>query len=176
VTTPASISVLGLGNVLLGDDGVGPFVVELLRAAYELPVHVSVIDVGTPGLGLPAYLSESDAVVLVDAVSASGEPGELRFYRRDDLVRLPLKPRVSPHDPAVQDACCLVDLAGTAPRDLLLVGIIPAQQTLGAGLSEPVRRACEPAMAAVLQELARLGAPATPRATAAHPNLWWTSD
>jgi hydrogenase maturation protease len=169
------IAVFGLGNVLLGDDAVGPFVVELLRARYDLPENVSAADLGTPGLGLPVYLSEADAVVLVDAVSASGEPGELRLYRRSDLHRIPPKPRVSPHDPAVQEALGLVDLAGNGPRELLLIGVIPERSTLGAGLSERVRRACEPAIEAVLCELARLGAPATPRRAALRPNIWWAA-
>jgi len=171
--TPLRIAVFGLGNVLLGDDAVGPFIVELLRAGYELPANVSVADLGTPGLGLPAYLSEADAVVLVDAVAARGEPGEVRLYRRADLHRVPPKPRVSPHDPAVQEALALVEFAGGGPRDLLLVGIIPEHATLGAGLSERVRGACQPAIEAVLRELTRLGAPATPRAVAQAPNIWW---
>lgn len=176
MTPPRTVAVLGLGNVLLGDDAVGPFVIELLRAGYELPDNVSVIDLGTPGLGLPAYLSEADAVVLVDAVAATGEPGEVRLYRREDVGEIPLKPRVSPHDPAVQEALCLVDLAGNGPRELLLVGIIPEHATLGAGLSERVRRACAPALDAVLHELARLGVPATARRAAHQPNIWWAAD
>lgn len=176
MTTTPTIAVFGLGNVLLGDDAVGPFVIELLRATYEVPDNVTLVDLGTPGLGLPAYLSESDAVILIDAVSASGAPGELRLYRRDDLDRVPLQPRVSPHDPAVQEALWLTDLAGSSPRDLLLVGVIPERSMLGAGLSERVRRACAAAVAAVVAELARLGAPATPRRAARQPNIWWVLD
>jgi len=175
VTTPTTVAVLGLGNVLLGDDGVGPFVIEMLRAGYALPDSVSVTDVGTPGLGLPAYLSESDAVILVDAVCASGEPGELRLYRRQEIDDVPLKPRVSPHDPAVQEALFLVDLAGCGPGELLLVGIIPEQTAVGAGLSKPVRRACQPAIDAVLRELVRLGVPAVPRRAMDAPHIWWAS-
>lgn len=173
MTAPPTIAVFGLGNVLLGDDAVGPFVVELLRARYELPENVLVADLGTPGIGLPVYLSEADAVVLVDAIAAAGEPGELRLYRRADLDRVPPKPRVSPHDPAVQEALWLADLAGSGPRDLLLVGIIPERATLGAGLSARVRHACEPAIEAVLRELVRLGVAVTPRPAAPPPDLWW---
>jgi len=173
VTTPATIAVLGLGNVLLGDDGVGPYVVEQLRARYELPDNVTVADLGTPGLGLTAHLSQAEAVILVDAVAAKGEAGELRFYGRDDLNRLPLNPRVSPHDPAVQDAFWLMDLTGDAPREVLVVGVIPERLTLGAGLSDRVRCACEPAIEAILGELARLGACAAPRARPGVPDLWW---
>ncbi len=175
--TPArTVAVLGLGNVLLGDDGIGPFVIEMLRAGHELPDNVSIADLGTPGLGLPAYLSESDAVILIDAVAAAGVPGEVRLYRREDIDDVPRKPRVSPHDPAVQEALFLVDLAGRGPRDLLLIGIIPEQTTVGARMSESVRRACRPAIDAVLRELARLGVAAVPRRVAEVPDIWWAAN
>ena len=171
---PARIAVLGLGNVLLSDDGFGPFVVESLRAGYELGDNVTVTDLGTPGLGLPAYLSDVDAVVLVDAVAATGEPGELRVYRRGDIDRVPPKPRVSPHDPALQEALWLVDLSGNGPSEVCLIGVIPERTTLGTTLSEPVRRACEPALAAVIDELGRLGAAVAGRKDASPPTVWWT--
>ena len=176
MTAPATISVLGLGNVLLGDDGFGPYMVELLCSQYQLPENVTAIDVGTPGLYLSEHLSASEAVIVIDAVSAAGEPGELRFYRREDLDRLPLLPRVSPHDPALPDALWRLDLTGTTPREFLLVGAIPERLTLGTGLSERVRGACAAAMGAVLQELARLGAPARERETMQPSNVWWAGD
>lgn len=88
-----SIAVLGLGNVLLGDDAFGPTVVELLRARYEFAAEppVTLLDVGTPGLTLPAHLAGHDAVILVDSVADAGAAGEVRLYRRADLDRLPPK-------------------------------------------------------------------------------------
>ena len=60
-----TLAVIGLGNVLLGDDGFGPFVVELLRRRYGFPPAVELLDLGTPGLGLVTYVHGHDAVVIV---------------------------------------------------------------------------------------------------------------
>ena len=177
MTIPDSIAVLGLGNVLLGDDGFGPSVIELLRARYEFAAaagapRVELLDVGTPGLGLPAHLCH-DAVILVDTVAAAAEPGALGLYRRADLDSLPAKPRVSPHDPAVQEALWLVDLDGRGPRELLLVGVVPEHVRLGEPMSPRVRAAFPAAIAAVVEELARLGAVVRARPDGESPRLWW---
>ncbi len=169
----APIAVIGIGSVLLGDDGVGPFVVELLRAGWEFPEDVALIDAGTPGLDLVAQFQGHEVVIIVDAVAASGEPGELRLYGDADLRRMPMSPRVSPHDPAVQEALWIADLGGSAPREVLLLGIIPATTEVGTELSEPVRQAARAAAEAVVAELAGRGAFAVERSEPRAPNTWW---
>jgi hydrogenase maturation protease len=92
----ARIRVLGLGNVLMGDDAVGPWVIEALLAGWEFPVGVSVVDVGTPGLDLTPYLAEADSVILVDTVKSDAPPGTIHVYPRETLFRMAPKPRMSP--------------------------------------------------------------------------------
>src|SRR5215471_15748369 len=75
----------GIGSVLLGDDGVGPYVVRLLEANYCFDESVTVVDLGTPGLDLVAHLSGVDAVVLVDSVKNDAAPGSITLYRREDI-------------------------------------------------------------------------------------------
>ena len=67
--------IIGLGNVLLGDDGFGPLAVELFRCQYECGSNVEVLDLGTPGLDLAPYLYGTDLVVIADAVHAEEKPG-----------------------------------------------------------------------------------------------------
>ena len=86
------IRVLGLGNVLMGDDGFGPAVIHALGSEWELP-DVEVHDVGTPGLDLVPFLSGAECVVLVDTVRADGPPGHVRRY---DL------PAILSHAPAAR--------------------------------------------------------------------------
>jgi hydrogenase maturation protease len=88
----------------MGDDGIGPFVLKILESRYEFPSNVVLHDLGTPGLGIASFFSDYDAVILIDAVSAKGQPGELRQYRKEQLVRVPIPQRVSPHDPALVEA------------------------------------------------------------------------
>ena len=68
---------LGLGNILLMDEGLGVRAVERLAAAYDLPENVEILDGGTLGLDLLPRLDGVDALLLVDAVKAGGPPGTL---------------------------------------------------------------------------------------------------
>ena len=170
---PGSVAVIGLGNVLLGDDGFGPSVVALLRAGWQFPDAVELVDAGTPGLHLIASVYGRDALVLIDAVSGPGAPGAIHCYRREELERLPILPRVSPHDPAVLEALAMAELAGRAPQSVLVVGAVPASLEMGAPLSTPVRAACALAAEVVVAELTRLGVAPRRRRTPAAPEGWW---
>ncbi len=167
------VVVVGMGNVLMGDDGLGPHAVRLLEARYLFPPEVSVLDVGTPGLDLVPYVADTEALVVVDTVRATGAPGEVRLYRRDQILRHPPQPRVSPHDPGLKETLLSLEFAERGPREVLLVGVIPEGTAQGAPMSDTVRRALPAVMAAVLAELARLGCPASPRPEPLEPDLWW---
>lgn len=167
------IRILGLGNVLMGDDGLGPYAIEVLKAGYEFPEHVSVIDVGTPGLDLTPFLSGADEIILVDTVKSDGAPGELRLYRREQILRYAPMPRLSPHDPGIKEALISLDLAGQAPKEVFIVGVIPGSAKMGPGLTDPVRRAVPGVLAEVFRELIRHGITPTPRASVEEPNTWW---
>ena len=84
------VRVLGIGNVLMSDDGFGPFVVRTLEAAYECPPDVELVDVGTPGLDLTPFLMDTESVIFVDTVTSRGARG-IRVTRRDDILRIRLK-------------------------------------------------------------------------------------
>jgi hydrogenase maturation protease len=167
------IRVLGLGNVLMGDDGFGPFVVEALRVAYDFPAGVSVIDLGTPGLDLAPYLIGADAVIVIDSVRSDGPPGALRTYSRDALLTHAPAPRLGPHDPGFTQTLLTLDFAGLGPREVTLVGVIPHTTAPCARLSPPVRASIAGAVRAVVAELESLGAPPFPRAEAEPLAPWW---
>jgi len=169
----ARVAVIGLGNVLLGDDGFGPTLVELLRSGWDLGDDVVVIDAGTPSLELAGYLDGHERVILVDTVAAEGEPGELRTYRGEQLAALPMKPRVSPHDAAVQEALAIVDLAGNGPCEVTLVGVIPASTEKGTGIGAEVAATMEGAIDLVVTELRRGGVEAARRAQPRRCEAWW---
>lgn len=167
------VVVLGMGNVLMGDDGVGPHAVRVLEAKYAFPESVTVLDVGTPGLDLVPYVTDAEALVVVDTVRSSGAPGEVRLYRRDEILRHPPQPRVSPHDPGLKETLLSLEFAGRGPADVLLVGVIPEGTAQGAPMSAAVRAALPAVEAEVLRELMRLGCPASPRPEPLLPDLWW---
>jgi hydrogenase maturation protease len=167
------IAVLGLGNVLQGDDALGPYLVEVLSATYEFPPGVSVIDAGTPGLDLTPYIAGLDALIVVDAVRASGDPGELRAYRRAELLETPPPQRLSPHDPGLKACLLTLELVGQSPPEVLLVGLIPDAMATSTGLSAPVRDGLPAVEAAVIAELGRLGVTVRRREPPGTPDLWW---
>lgn len=165
--------VMGLGNVLMGDDGFGPFVVKVLESRYDFPGEVSLLDAGTPGLDLVPFLTGPEAVVIVDTVKAEAPPGTLKRYGREAILRHLPEARLSPHDPSLKEVLLTLDFAGKGPREVTLVGTVPASVAAGPGLSAPVRAAVEAAVEAVRVELERLGVPARPKAEPGDPDLWW---
>jgi hydrogenase maturation protease len=173
MTGPRSIGVVGLGNVLMGDDAFGPWVVQVLLAEHVFADGVAVNDLGTPGLDLVPWVTNLEALILVDTVRADAPPGTIRLYRRDEILRHPPQARLTPHDPGVKEALLTAEFAGQAPGEVLLVGAVPGQTEMGVGLSPAVRAAVGPAALEVLRELERLGRPATPRDTPMTPQVWW---
>lgn len=169
----SSIRVLGLGNVLMSDDGFGPYVVRVLEAFYELPDQVQVIDAGTPGLDLTPYLLDADVVILVDTVSTRGTPGDIHSYQLQDILKNPPQPRLSPHDPGIKEALLTVAAAGAGPRQVLLLGVVPEWVATGVKLSRPVRSAIAPVVGLIVTELERLGCAPLLRAVPRHPDTWW---
>lgn len=167
------VALVGLGNVLMGDDGFGPYVIETLRAGWDFDPAVAVEDLGTPGLDLAPYVNGLDALLLVDTVHAAGLPGELKLYRGAQMFQHAPPPRLSPHDPGLHEALLIARFAGQAPAELLLVGAIPLHTRTGPGLSPALRAAVPAAVEAVLAELQRLGLPALPKPHPEPVRAWW---
>jgi hydrogenase maturation protease len=167
------VSVIGIGNVLAGDDAVGPTVARVLDARYELPPGVEAIDAGTPGHELAALLAGLDAAVLVDAVRAKGPAGTVRTLDPESLLERRAPVPLSPHEPNVREALLAAKLAGAMPRFVRLVGIVPEHTGVGIGLSDPVRASIPAAVDAVAQELEAIGVPLHPRTPPRDPDLWW---
>jgi hydrogenase maturation protease len=170
------IRVLGLGNVLMSDDGFGPFVVRVLEATYECPPDVEFIDVGTPGLDLTPFLLATRAVIFVDTVTSRGVPGEIRLYDRDAILKVPPQARTGGHDPALKEALLTVEAAGNGPAQVTLVGAIPEWIATGVVLSPRLQAAVGPAVLAVVDALDALGVRPTRRVHPQVPHVWWATE
>jgi hydrogenase maturation protease len=134
----AKTLVLGLGNILLGDEGVGVRVVERLRARYELPEGIQVMDGGTLGLDLLPYLKGTSRLLVVDAVQAGKAPGTLlRLEGKEIPILLDLS-KVSPHQDGLQDLLAAAALTGCLPEDVVLCGVQIDSLRVGLELSPPV--------------------------------------
>ena len=148
-------AIYGIGNILLGDDGIGPAVVAWLSSNANLPDHITVEDLGTPSLDLPNYLVGYERVIFIDAVAAPAPPGTIRLYSREEIVASPPGIRISPHEPTINDALIVLDFAGGAPKDVLLVGVVPQTLDGGMTLSPAVADAVPRAAAVVMNEVAK---------------------
>lgn len=168
-----NIRVLGLGNVLMSDDGFGPYVVRVIDAFYDVGDNVQVIDAGRPGLDLAPYLLGSDVVVLIDTLTTGGTPGEIHTYDLDDILAHSSEPLLSPHDPGIRGALLRVGRARSGPSHVLLVGVVPEWEATGVHLSPALREAVAPAIGLILSELERHGAAPSPRAVPRTPDTWW---
>ena len=148
--------VLGLGNVLLEDDGAGAAAVSLLLDRYECPDGARVLDGGTLGLSLLPYLESADAVILVDAVRADAAPGTILRLEGDDVAPA-VATRLSVHQIGVVDLLDGARWLDRLPRTLVLVGIVPQSMELGVRLSDPVQRSLDALIARVVDEARGLG-------------------
>jgi hydrogenase maturation protease len=143
-------AIYGIGNLLLGDDGVGPAVVAHLAAGGLLPPDVTLEDLGTPSLDLPGYLADYDVVIFIDAVAADGPPGSVHVYSREEILAAPIGIRISPHELTINDAMIVLDFAEQAPEEVFLVGIVPETLEGGICLSPAVAAAVPRAAEVVL--------------------------
>jgi hydrogenase maturation protease len=170
----ADVVVIGLGNVLVGDDGFGPFVAQTIDAGWEMADGVAVFDLGTPGFDLGPHIAGIDTLIVIDTVSRTdAEPGTVHSFGKAELLARGPTPRTNPHQPSLVDTLFFLELQDMAPREVLLVGVVPERYDTGAPLSEPVRRAVPKAVARVRAERERLGRPAVPRAAPRTPDIWW---
>ena len=157
-STTADLLVLGLGNVLLGDDGVGPVAIAHLRSAYDIPDGVRCLDGGTLGLSLLPYLEDARTVILVDAVLEEEPPGTLvRLVGAD--VGPAVETRLSPHQVGVADLLQGARWHDREPARLVLFGIVPQSIELGVGLSRAVLDAMPDLIDLVRSEAAACGHP-----------------
>jgi hydrogenase maturation protease len=164
--------VLGLGNILLGDEGIGVWVVESLGREFGFPPEVATLEGGTLGLDLLPRLDGVERLLLVDAVKLGREPGEI-VRLEGDAVPAALDVKISPHQVGVQDLLAAARLMGREPSRVVLWGMEPERLDPGTGFSPRVAEALPRLREGVLDELRLWGVPGEPRADAAPPPVWW---
>jgi len=148
--------VLGIGNILLSDEGVGVRAVEALRAGYEVPPGLSLIDGGTSAMELLDDLEGLDLLIVLDAVRAGNAPGAL-VHLSGDEVPVFFRARLSPHQIGLAEVLATLDLLGRAPRATVVLGVEPASLATQLGLTEAVAARVPELVQATVRELAAYG-------------------
>ncbi len=158
----ASVLVLGLGNILLSDEGVGVRIVEALDASHELPDDVETLDGGTSGMELLDMVAERDYLIVADAVNAAGPAGRVIRLENDD-IRMLFETRFSPHQLGLSDMLAALRLIDKAPKRVVVIGVVPENLKTGLDLSAAAAGGRDAAVAMIVDELARLGMAPRPR-------------
>ena len=151
------IMVLGVGNLLFTDEGVGIHAIQTLLEQYEFSQNVSIEDGGVLGINLLGIISEADDLIVVDAIRNGGAPGTLYRLQGDDIPKRILA-KNSLHQVDLLEALTLCQALDKVP-ETVIVGVEPEDiETLGLALTPPVQEKMGDLIAMVLRELDRLGA------------------
>ena len=152
--------VIGVGNPLMGDDGLGIAALELLRNGWHFEPHLELLDGGTWGLNLLPQVESAKRVLFIDAINIDGEPGSLVELEREDIPRF-LARKLSPHQIDVKEVLALAELRGTLPEELVAVGLQPDSVEMRTSLSPVLESRLGDLVARVIERLERWGYVAT---------------
>jgi len=153
---PIGVLVLGLGNVLLGDDGLGAAALARVERGWRVPEGVRLEDGGTLGLSLLGLLADAERVILVDAVRTDDPPGTLVRLDGDDVADA-VRDRLSPHQVGVADLLEAARLIDRYPAAVILLGIVPETIDLAVERSPAVGARLDELADAIVREVKSLG-------------------
>jgi hydrogenase maturation protease len=150
------IVVLGVGNILLSDEGIGVRAIEKLQLDYDLPPEVVVIDGGTTGMEMLDDLSKSDHIIIIDAVRSGKAPASI-VRLTGEQVPVFFKTKLSPHQIGLSDVLATLAFIDEQPGGVTVIGVEPVSLETGMALSPQVEARLPELMDLVVTELRELG-------------------
>lgn len=150
--TDAGTVVIGLGNPLMGDDGVGLALVARLGEEWDIEPAAALVDGGTWGMNLLPTIEDAGRLILLDAINVGAAPGTVVELARHQIPRF-LATKISPHQVDLRDVLAVAELRRTLPEDTIAIGLQPAVVALSDALTPVVRDRIEEAVAAVVGAL-----------------------
>jgi hydrogenase maturation protease len=156
------IIVLGVGNILLTDEGVGVRAIEELGRRYLLPPEVTLLDGGTSAMEMLDDLAHADLLIIADCVRSGRAPGSL-IRLADDEVPALLRLKLSPHQIGLSDVLATLTLSGESPKRIVVHGVEPASLATAMQLTPVVERRLPELVAALADELRSAGVALTRR-------------
>ena len=154
-TAGAGTVVIGLGNVVMSDDGLGVNAVQRLGERHRLPPDVEVVEGGTAGLLLLPYLADHPRVIIIDAIDTGADPGTLIRLDGEEWAAM-FALRMTPHDLGLADLLGAARASGAWPAELTLYGLQPGAVELGVELSPAVVASLDALVDAVAAEVAEV--------------------
>lgn len=148
--------VIGLGNTLMGDDGLGVAAVARLSDEWILPPNVELVFGDNWGLALLPAIEDAGRVLLVDAIDAGVAPGSDVRIERNALPRY-FSTKLSPHQVDLREVLALAEIRGRLPAEIVAIGLQPACISWAQGLSEVVADGLDRLVGCVIDQLRRWG-------------------
>lgn len=145
--------VLGLGNLVHRDDGVGVHAIQALQSNELVPPGIVLIDGGTQGLSLLPHISGAKRLLVVDAVDAGEKPGTVMLFAGNALKGIPGKASV--HQLGFADLMIAIELLGSAPEEVVVIGVQPESTDWGVELTDPVAKALPGLVDCVIDQLSK---------------------
>lgn len=157
-----SIVVLGVGNILLTDEGLGVHVVEDLKANYTFTPQISLIDGGTMGMELLTYMRGMKKILLIDAVNGGEAPGTIYEFPHRELEQY-FTDHISVHEVGMQDILRIRAIQENPLEDAIVIGVEPESLDVGFEPSAPVQKALPEVKDRVLRVLRDWGVQIEPK-------------
>ena len=157
-----SIVVLGVGNILLTDEGLGVHVVEDLKANYTFTPQISLIDGGTMGMELLTYMRGMKKILLIDAVNGGEVPGTIYEFPHRELEQY-FTDHISVHEVGMQDILRIRAIQENPLEDAIVIGVEPESLDVGFEPSAPVQKALPEVKERVLRVLREWGVQIEPK-------------
>lgn len=156
MTSTPSIVVLGVGNTLMQDDGIGVWAVRRLAETYDLPAHVRLVDGGVAGLRCLPEFEGAEHLLIIDAVSGKESPGAIYRLTPEDLSARQ-GPFFSAHEVGIVELISVAQMLGKLPRTRIL-GVQPQEvREVGLDLTPVLRDVLPRVVEAAVGELQALG-------------------
>ncbi len=152
VLHPADVTILGVGNVILTDEGFGVRAAEYLDHHYTFPDNVQIVDGGTLGIELTQYVTGTNKLLVIDSINGGAEPGTV-FRFHNDAIMEHFQDKLSAHEIGIQDVLALLTVTGHKIPEVIVIGAQPFDLEAGVGLSDGMQALLPQIVEQILKDL-----------------------
>lgn len=152
----SEVTILGIGNLLMGDEGVGIHALTTLQETYTFSPNINFIDGGTIGIDLIPYFEECKKMIIIDAVDSQEDPGFIVTLANEE-IHYRFNTKLSLHHAGLSDVLSIIKLQEIEAPDMVLIGVQPKKVEMGLELSDTVGSKMEKVISIIINKLEEWG-------------------